>query len=334
MREDIYSAASQIEYHRALYPIMEKIFGCGKVDLEPKDDYDTRQVLSWYSINCGSRITLLVEMYNIGKIKGFYVFEMDMDDNEQVVVTDSGGFAMDFSRHTVDKQSGHVLFFEEEEILKNVEEFKIKSGGNLPQVTAQSLVGGWSGEKNNPIDFDKRSQVFYFNRKKVNKNGKLSIQELVAREHLRATGITSRQGQNMMWERVLIETSKSLPKKIEKEVQMQIFQRTGEKKSFPGIYLTFVGKCEGQMNIIQYREKMLITENKVTKLNVKQIAEDMQEIKQCLSLMDLEVDNLSGFQTKCGDTLGLDIRDCLKIYFTELEDIINESPDVSFSFLF
>ena len=329
MKEEVYSLATQVDYQRAFYTFLEKIFASETVDLNPEDDHSTREILSWYKIQCGSKIILLVEMYNIGKIKGFYAFEMDRDDDKQVVVIDSGGFVMDFSGHDVNEQSGHISFLREDEIIQKLEEFKIKSGGNLPQVTAQTLIGGWGGEKNSPISFDKKHQVFYFNRKKVNKGGKVSIQELVAREHLRVNGITSRQGQNMMWERVLIETSKSLPRKIEREVQRQIFQRTGENKSRPGIYLTFVGKCEGQMKIIQYREQMLFSRDNVTKLNVKQIAEDMQEIKECLGLIDIEVDNLSVFQTKCGDNIGLDIRSCFKTYFTGLEEIYEEAPEVS-----
>ena len=329
MKDEVYSLAIQVDYQRAFYTFLEKIFASETVDLNPEDDHSTREILSWYKIQCGSKIILLVEMYNIGKIKGFYAFEMDKDDDEQVVVTDSGGFVMDFSGHNVDEKSGHISFLNKREIIQKMDEFKIKSGGNLPQVTAQTLIGGWGGEKNNPISFDKKHQVFYFNRKKVNKGGKVSIQELVAREHLRVNGITSRQGQNMMWERVLIETSKSLPRKIEREVQRQIFQRTGENKSRPGIYLTFVGKCKDQMKIIQYREQMLFTQDNVTKLDVKQIAEDMQEIKECLGLIDIEVDNLSGFETSCGDNIGLDIRSCFKTYFTGLEEIYEEAPEVT-----
>ena len=78
---------------------------------------------------------------------------------------------------------------------------------------------------------------------------------------------------------------------------------------------------------------MLFTQDNVTKLDVKQIAEDMQEIKESLGLIDLEADNLSGFKTKCGDNIGLDIRSCFKTYFTGLEEIYEEAPEVSISFL-
>ena len=115
-------------------------------------------------------------------------------------------------------------------------------------------------------------------------------------------------------------------------MQKQIFQRTEESKSRPGIYLTFVGKCKGQMKIIQYREQMLITRDDVTKLDVKQIAEDMQEIKECLGLIDLEVDNISVFKTKCGDNIGIDIRSCFETYFTGIDEVYEEASEVSICF--
>ena len=240
---------------------------------------------SWHNIleisesplSTGLKLTILVEIYQIEHIVGYWVFEYEHLENK-VCFRNAGGVAIDYIGQGLydegDYDKGISKELPWDFVLRRIQASKDKNGGSLPVVkAAANTIVGWNRDYNAKIhSFEDHKYWIYTNPKET---GATSMQKLVAMKFLERMNITSKEAQEVLYIRVLLD----FHDKVKKDIERQVKNET--KKIVKGLHQTFVLNCKNQQIITKYLHSLL---DQVTgTMDYEKLSEHISIVTECLA---------------------------------------------------